>query len=108
MIASELNDKIKCAFSDNEHYLVEPTIALHCGHAICKNCLPETSNSSINIECKICGDTSSINLKKVVEFQYVKQLIKANFSLLYESALMNSEKSFKTLSGNLIFANYVV
>jgi len=79
---------------------VEP-IALHCGHAICKSCLPETSSSSICIECKVCGDNSSINLNKLVEFQYINQLIKANYSVLFESAIFNSNKSFQILSGIL-------
>ena len=101
MLSSELFDKIKCSFQkENVHYLVQP-IALQCGHSICKTCIPPASLNSelISIKCGICGDKNKINLKKLSEFEYTKQLIRANFTALFEASVRKSEDYFQSLLG---------
>jgi hypothetical protein len=99
MLSSEIHDKLKCAISkDTEHYLVHP-IALQCGHSVCKKCIPDSTDVKIPIKCVMCGDIGSVNLKKIVEFQYIKQLFKANFNILRESTIENSEGSMRKLIG---------
>ena len=68
-----MNDEIlkefKCAFSDEEHFLVKP-IALACGHSVCQKCIPWITLADDNanekrkeIKCKICGLVSNQDLK---------------------------------------------
>lgn len=104
MISSEIFDKLICANSnsDSDHYLIEP-VALQCGHSICKICLLESDSHGRNIvKCKICSTSNTVNFQKIVEFQYIKQLIRTNFSALYESAIQNSEDSLQLLSGRIL------
>ena len=58
----EIIEELKCAFSDEEHFLVKP-IALVCGHSVCQKCIPDENIKEI--KCKIC-DTAS---KRIKEFK---------------------------------------
>ena len=40
----EIIEELKCAFSDEEHFLVKP-IALVCGHSVCQKCIPDENYS---------------------------------------------------------------
>ena len=53
--------KLKCAFSDDGHFVIEP-IQLSCGHWMCQNCTPISHFEEII--CKICGLVSKQDLTK--------------------------------------------
>ena len=59
MISEERIEEIKCAFSDEEHFLIKP-ISLLCGHSICQNCIPAAC--TVEIRCKICDLVSKQDL----------------------------------------------
>ena len=63
MLDEQLEDELKCALSDEEHFFIKP-ITLSCGHSACKNCIPDESNEEI--KCKICDLVSEKSFSKYV------------------------------------------
>ena len=53
MICEELLEKLKCAVSDEEHFIIKP-ISLACGHLVSKTCI----RNMRELKCKICYLTS--------------------------------------------------
>ena len=43
MLDGQLIEELKCALSDEEHFVIKP-IALSCGHSIYQNCIPAEVN----------------------------------------------------------------
>ena len=53
MISEDILEELKCAASNDEHFIVGPITLPRCGHSICKKCIPK--DDIIEIECKLCG-----------------------------------------------------
>ena len=56
MLTEEILENLKCAYSDEEHFLIEPVKLLSCEHAICKNCYFNAIFDDSVIYCKICEE----------------------------------------------------
>ena len=41
MLSEETLEELKCATSDEEHFVIEPIPLANCGHTICKTCIPK-------------------------------------------------------------------
>ena len=71
MASKEKIEELKCALSDDKHFLIKP-ISLTCGHSICQSCIPDGHIGEIN--CKICNLLSDfIQLKVSNETQQAIQ-----------------------------------
>ena len=71
MISTELLEDLKCALSEEKHFLINPITLSKCGHSVCKNCLPKDGDDSIR--CKTCGvTTTSVDLYKIEVSKKIK------------------------------------
>ena len=67
MISEETLEDLKCAISDEEHFVTEPITLPNCGHSICKKCIPKDDLKQFR--CKLCGLVSKQDL---TEFEVSK------------------------------------
>ena len=74
MISEEVLEVLKCATSDQEHFLIDPITLPDCGHSICKKCVP--NDDLKEIECKICGLVSKQDLNEYKVSQGTQKLLK--------------------------------
>ena len=87
MINEETLEELKCAASDQEHFVIEP-ISLHgCGHSVCKKCIFE------EIECKICGLVSNQDLNKIQASKGTQKLLKMCIEDIFK--ILKEETSLK-------------
>ena len=68
-MTNEKLEEFKCAFSDENHFVIKP-ITLTCRHSVCQKCIPWITLADDNanekrkeIKCKICGLVSYQDLK---------------------------------------------
>ena len=71
---SETLEVLKCAISDQEHFLIEPIPLIKCGHSICKKCVP--NDDLKEFECKLCGLVSKQDFNDTQASQGTQQLLK--------------------------------
>ena len=90
MINNENFKVLKCAISDQEHFVIDP-IAINCGHTICKKCVPKDDLKKI--KCKICGLVSKQDFNEPQASQGIQQLLKIYFKDIFK--ILESETSLK-------------
>ena len=73
MISEEALIELQCAFSNVKHFVIEPITLSKCGHAVCKNCLP---NETTLVKCKICNEISEQDFSKAQTSKALKQALK--------------------------------
>ena len=81
MISEQL-EELKCGFSNEKHFLIDPIILSNCGHSICKSCL---SNESIfSVTCKICGLITEQDFSKIQVSKTLKQALKLCLGTIFD------------------------
>ena len=99
---SETLEVLKCATSDQEHFLIEPIPLINCGHSICKKCVPEDDLKEI--KCKIYGLASKQDFIATKASKGTQKLLKMcledTFKILKEenSLKLNELKGMLTIN----------
>ena len=73
--------ELKCAISDDEHFLIKP-ISLACGHSICQKCILDGHNEGI--KCKICDLVSNQDLTQIQVSNEAQQAIQFNIGDIFQ------------------------
>ena len=73
MISEETLEELKCACSDQEHFVIEPIPLIKCGHSICKKCIQDNVKE---IKCKLCGLVSKQDFTETVASKGTQKLLK--------------------------------
>jgi hypothetical protein len=92
MDSTEILDEFKCAFSDDNHFLINPITLSKCGHSVCKNCLPNDTKVH-SIECKKCGVITKDVFSEIPVSKGFKEALKLCLGNIFE--LIESETSSK-------------
>jgi hypothetical protein len=92
MDSTEILDEFKCAFSDDNHFLINPITVSKCGHSVCKNCLPNETEVQ-SIECKKCGVITEDVFREIPVSKGFKQALKFCLGNIFE--FIESETSSK-------------
>ena len=93
MISEETLEDLKCATSDEEHFVIEP-ISLHkCGHSICIKCVPKDDLKEI--KCKICGLVSKQDFTETVASKGIQKLLKIYLEDIFQ--ILKEETSSKLI-----------
>ena len=74
MLSEETLEELKCATSDEEHFVIEPIPLANCGHTICKTCIPKDDLKEIT--CKLCGLISVQDFSKFEVSKGTQKLLK--------------------------------
>ena len=91
MINKKSLEVLKCATSDQEHFLIEPIPLINCGHSICKKCVPEDDLKEI--KCKICGLVSKQDLNEIQASKGIQKLLKMCIEDIFK--ILKEETSLK-------------
>ena len=67
-------EELKCATSDEEHFVIEPIPLANCGHSICKMCIPKDDLKEI--KWKIWGLVSEQDFSKFKVSKGIQKLLK--------------------------------
>ena len=87
MISEVILEGLKCASSDQKHFVIEPISLINCGHSVCKKCI--SKNDLKEIKCKTCGLVSEQDLNKSQDSKGIHNLLK-----------MCTQDRFKISEGN--------
>ena len=90
MINKKSLEVLKCATSDQQHFVIEP-ITINFGHSICKKCIPK--DDLTEIECKLCGLVYKQDLNEPQALQGIQKLLKIYFEDIFK--ILESETSLK-------------
>ena len=74
MIEEEVLEELKCALSDEEHFVIAPITLPYCGHSICKTCMLKSDLKEI--KCKLCGLVSVQDFRKFEVSKGTQKLLK--------------------------------
>ena len=91
MISEETLEELKCAASDQEHFVIEPIPLINCGHSICKKCVPKDDLKEI--KCKLCGLDSEQDFNKSQASKGTQKLLKMCLGELFY--ILKEETSLK-------------
>ena len=97
MIPEEPLKELKCAFSIDKHFLVDPIILSNCGHAICKSCLPDDKIDSI--KCKICGVVTQQDFSQIPISKPLKQALQLCLGNIFELIERETTEKLNFLKG---------
>ena len=96
MISKETIKKLKCAFSDDEHFLIKP-IALTCGHSICQKCIQDEHIEGI--KCKICDLVSNKDLAQLKVSNEAQKAIQFNIGDIFQILEKETSDQLNELKG---------
>ena len=91
MLSEETLEELKCALSDEEHFVIEPITLSNCGHSVCKKCI--RNNDSNEIKCRICGLVSKQNFFGSQASKGTQKLLKIYLEDIF--AILKAEASLK-------------
>ena len=96
MISDGSYEEFECAIADDKHFLKSPITLPSCGHSVCRDCLPSSTNTEIL--CKLCGkiNKTSRNLKDDHEPLALTKALRRNlenlFSVLEKQSILQLHK----------------
>ena len=96
MNSGKMIKELKCAISDDEHFLIKPK-ALTCGHSICQNCIPDGPDEAI--KCKICDLISHQDLTQLQVSNEAQHAIKFNIGDIFQIFEKETSDLFNELKG---------
>ena len=91
MISEEILEELKCATSDEEHFIIEPISLNNCGHSICKKCMPKERVKEI--KCKLCGLVSQHDDSKIHTSKDTQKLLHTYIEEIFK--ILKDETSLK-------------
>ena len=91
MISEETLEDLKCASSDQEHFVIEPISLHNCGHSVCKKCV--SKDDLKEIKCKKCGLVSKQDLNEIQASKGIQKLLKIYLEDIFQ--ILKEEASLK-------------
>ena len=99
LLDKNLNKAIKCALTDEGHFLTRP-ITLLCAHAVCHDCIDSLIQNDLTIvKCELCRKVNKIDLNIIAESVIASSLITKSIIELFSAIRNRFDDSFKKFKG---------
>lgn len=95
MIGDGTYEELECALSHDRHFVKGPIILTSCGHATCKECIPQ--NRSDKLLCNICGKETNRDISNDCISISTKRLLNANIENLFKILEVQASHSLNGL-----------